>query len=654
MKSTDSQDFNPPPISAPSSKNFSTIQGPAVVRGNNITNDSVSVKSNSNVSFNIRNPSPIQTSETFKSPLIKVITLSSPSKDYKKNVTSNCVADSALGNSKVPVEEMAIRVVVRKRPLSRAEMARGDRDVMEIQTCGIVLVHEPKVKVDLTKVIETQEFIFDDSFDIDENNEQIYNRTVKHLVSFVFEGGKASCFAYGQTGSGKTFTMMGETPDIPVEACVNSGLYVLAARDIFQSLNTPEYGHLQVFISCFEIYGGKLFDLLNDRGIVKCLEDAKQQVQLPGLTEHIVDNVSTLLNLMGKAHTQRSTGSTGANETSSRSHQIMQLVLREPKRKNHISAIGGKLSFIDLAGSERGADTNHSSKQTRMEGAEINTSLLALKEVIRSLERKHGHTPFRGSKLTQVLKDSFIGEKTRTCMIACVSPSNSNCEHTLNTLRYADRVKEHQASQQTGATPPRNQLNIVTAQPIHVQLQQDSVLPRPTTSSSATCINGHKSIRSIHRPLTSEPKLASNVPKIASSVLQKRELQQKGISASPSRPGIRKNNLISEPSPLIVSPISPMRKSIEAIDSNINLDKLGNTALIQETVELLSSHRLSIAEMVEVMKDEMALVQNMENAEDRNVELYIDRLEQILDKKNDAIDSLKMRLFAYTQFRQKF
>ena len=78
-----------------------------------------------------------------------------------------------------------------------------------------------------------------------------------------------------------------------------------------------------------------------------------------------------------------------------------------------------------------------------MEGAEINTSLLALKEVIRSLERKNGHTPFRGSKLTQVLKDSFVGPRTRTCMVACVSPSHSNCEHTLNTLRYADRVKEH-------------------------------------------------------------------------------------------------------------------------------------------------------------------------------------------------------------------
>ena len=39
-----------------------------------------------------------------------------------------------------------------------------------------------------------------------------------------------------------------------------------------------------------------------------------------------------------------------------------------------------------------------------------------------------------------------MGDMTRTCMIACVSPAHSNCEHTLNTLRYADRVKEHQTN----------------------------------------------------------------------------------------------------------------------------------------------------------------------------------------------------------------
>ncbi|KAM1727164.1 hypothetical protein ACFX12_017844 [Malus domestica] len=100
----------------------------------------------------------------------------------------------------------------------------------------------------------------------------------------------------------------------------------------------------------------------------------------------------------------------------------------------------GKLSFIDLAGSEHSADTTDSYKQTRMEGAEINKSLLALKECIRALDSDQGHIPFRGSKLTEVLRDSFVSDSC-TVMISCISPSSGSCEQTLNTLRYADRVK---------------------------------------------------------------------------------------------------------------------------------------------------------------------------------------------------------------------
>jgi kinesin family protein 2/24 len=101
----------------------------------------------------------------------------------------------------------------------------------------------------------------------------------------------------------------------------------------------------------------------------------------------------------------------------------------------------GKLTFIDLAGSERGADTVNQNKQTKLDGAEINKSLLALKECIRALDLEKKHLPFRGSKLTQVLKDSFTGN-SKTTMIANVSPASMCVEHSLNTLRYADRVKE--------------------------------------------------------------------------------------------------------------------------------------------------------------------------------------------------------------------
>jgi kinesin family protein 2/24 len=89
-------------------------------------------------------------------------------------------------------------------------------------------------------------------------------------------------------------------------------------------------------------------------------------------------------------------GQTGANADSSRSHAVLQLSLRN----RHDGKTIGKMSFIDLAGSERGADTVDNNKQTRGEGAEINKSLLALKECIRALDMDKKHTPFRGSKLT--------------------------------------------------------------------------------------------------------------------------------------------------------------------------------------------------------------------------------------------------------------
>merc|ERR1719291_494954 len=137
---------------------------------------------------------------------------------------------------------------------------------------------------------------------------------------------------------------------------------------------------------------------------------------------------------------------------SSRSHAILQICLKDVSDSKRGPVEHGKISFIDLAGSERGADTLDTDRQTRMDGAEINKSLLALKECIRALDQQHDHTPFRGSKLTQVLKDSFVGSNCRTVMIANVSPCGCAVEHSLNTLRYAYRVKELRSSTRPNAS----------------------------------------------------------------------------------------------------------------------------------------------------------------------------------------------------------
>nr|CAB3460273.1 unnamed protein product [Digitaria exilis] len=197
----------------------------------------------------------------------------------------------------------------------------------------------------------------------------------------------------------------------------------------------------------------ELFDLLSDRRQLLMREDGKKQVCIVGLQEFEVNDVQIVKEYIERGNAARSTGSTGANEESSRSHAILQLAVkkhvivkdtrrqrdRDANEAKNTKAVG-KISFIDLAGSERGADTTDNDRQTRIEGAEINKSLLALKECIRALDNDQIHIPFRGSKLTEVLRDSFVGN-SRTVMISCISPNAGSCEHTLNTLRYADRVK---------------------------------------------------------------------------------------------------------------------------------------------------------------------------------------------------------------------
>ena len=58
------------------------------------------------------------------------------------------------------------------------------------------------------------------------------------------------------------------------------------------------------------------------------------------------------------------------------------------------------------------------------------------------MDKTKPHAPFRQSKLTHILRDSLVGSKTRTCLMANVSPPDDCCQCSLNTLQYASRIRD--------------------------------------------------------------------------------------------------------------------------------------------------------------------------------------------------------------------
>ena len=338
-------------------------------------------------------------------------------------------------------EGQKIYVCVRKRPIFNKEIQNGEIDCVSAINPK-VCIYDCKLKIDgYTKYIDPYEFYFDNVFNENEDTNLLFECSVKPSLDILLKGGVVTCFAYGQTGSGKTFTMKG---------IQDAAIY--SVFDNFAEVKKILKKNFKFFISFFEIYSGRLYDLLNNRNKVMALEDKNQKVQIYGLTEKEVFTPKDMQEIVDYANAMRTTHNTVTNETSSRSHAICNFVIKtEGKKEDEVYA---KLTLVDLAGSERATETQSNNKSRLAEGAEINKSLLALKECIRALDARktkgnnEQHVPFRNSKLTLVLRDSFLGKADlcKIIMISCVSPSNHSSNHTRDTLRYADRLKEKTSS----------------------------------------------------------------------------------------------------------------------------------------------------------------------------------------------------------------
>ncbi|KAH7033234.1 kinesin motor domain-containing protein [Microdochium trichocladiopsis] len=358
-----------------------------------------------------------------------------------------------------------VRVVVRVRAFLPRETKRDAECLISMDpitqktTLHVPDDNDPaNARAKSRKVIEEKSFTFDNSFwshDTKDKHyahqEDVYNSLGEEFLDHNFEGYHTCIFAYGQTGSGKSYTMMG-TPDQP-------GLIPRTCEDLFQRIEqaqdeTPNISY-HVRASYFEVYNEHVRDLLvpvvpnQPPYYLKIRESPTEGPYVKDLTDVPVRNLNEILRYMKAGDANRTVASTKMNDTSSRSHAVFTIMLKQihhDMETDETTERSSRIRLVDLAGSERAKSTEATGARLR-EGSNINKSLTTLGRVIAALadpkasrpgKRSRDIVPYRDSILTWLLKDS-LGGNSKTAMIACISPSDY--EETLSTLRYADQAK---------------------------------------------------------------------------------------------------------------------------------------------------------------------------------------------------------------------
>ncbi|KAK1823038.1 hypothetical protein LTR12_002564 [Friedmanniomyces endolithicus] len=362
-----------------------------------------------------------------------------------------------------------VKVVVRVRKFVKRETDKQSPCLVEMnpQTNETIL-HPPELtpgeEKSQKKQYEEKRFTFDKSFW--SHNEQdahyaqqhdIYASFGEEFLDHNFDGYHTCIFAYGQTGSGKSYTMMG-TPDQP-------GLIPRTCRGLFERIEAEQNSSItyNVHVSYFEIYNEHVKDLLtkgtNPPTYLKIRESPSDGVYVQTLTDESVKCYEDIERLMKTGDMNRTTASTKMNDTSSRSHAVFTLTLKQIQHDIATDSTIERLArmrLVDLAGSERANRTEATGQRLR-EGGNINQSLTTLGRVIAALadpkrqrasrltgtqnnqtKRRAEVVPYRDSVLTWLLKDS-LGGNSKTAMVACISPTDY--DETLGTLRYADQAK---------------------------------------------------------------------------------------------------------------------------------------------------------------------------------------------------------------------
>eukprot|EP00605_Chrysophyceae_sp_TOSAG23-4_P001343 GSChrysophyteH1.ASY1.ANO1.1460.1 assembled CDS len=366
--------------------------------------------------------------------------------------------------------EENIKVVVRVRPTNDEEKNRGETSCVRCSSSEEDEHDEVLVRVG-------------------PHDAQVYNCTrcfhpkvsQKHffhecgltgLLDSAIGGYRACAFAFGQTGAGKTYTIVGpgSTPTLGHD---DDGILGNSLQYLFRKLDSLSVP-FTLRLSCMEIYKEQVFDLLatgaDRKKPLNVREHAQDGFFLDGCTMLPCQNLATASHALGLAMQYRRIGGHDMNSRSNRSHCLTDVFIELPgqaalQNDEHVEdkdlysfpgleglqkemesdreyTVMGRITLIDLAGSENMKRTNSSGKQAIQEAGFINKSLYVLGQVIQGLAKTSGdpsrltEVPFRDSKLTKLLISS-LGGQSRTLLLACIAESSGSITETLRTLKFS-------------------------------------------------------------------------------------------------------------------------------------------------------------------------------------------------------------------------
>jgi len=282
--------------------------------------------------------------------------------------------------------------------------------------------------------VESSVFTFDGIYGPQMTTGEVFADRAVGLANDVTEGLASTIIAYGQTGSGKTHTM-GTTTGEGITPCAIA--FFARMKHELES-NEAKVESMEVQATFVEIYDDCAYDLLATTPVDQTppLNVRNNEIQNATVVRGTGCDLRNIVREFGRGQGRRTTGSTAANERSSRSHSIFTLRVITQRADARYNA---SLTLVDLAGSERNCDSLATGERFD-EAKGINLSLTYLGSVVKSLSKGEQAT-FGNCTLTRVLRFALSGN-SRTLLIATVNPSLAHADPTRSTLLFAQRVKD--------------------------------------------------------------------------------------------------------------------------------------------------------------------------------------------------------------------